>query len=152
MATTGLFVRAKDVLDGATPSGSSAAAHALARLAMATSSRDVLAVAERLVALGEPLLDAQPNAAATLVAASCLLDDGVEVAVPGPAGPTLAAARAAAPPFCVLASGDGPLELLDGRTVDWCYVCRRGTCEAPVREPGSVAAALREAGTWKAAP
>ena len=38
VATTGLLVRAKDVLDGATPSGSSIAAHALARLAMATSS------------------------------------------------------------------------------------------------------------------
>ncbi|HEV3329038.1 MAG TPA: thioredoxin domain-containing protein [Acidimicrobiales bacterium] len=150
-ATTGLFVRAKDVLDGATPSGSSAAAHALARLAMATSSPDVLAVAERLVALGEPLLDAQPNAAATLVAASCLLADGVEVAVPGPAGPTLAAARDAAPPFCVLAFGDGPLALLDGRERGCCYVCRHATCEAPVREPGSVAPALLEAATWKAA-
>jgi uncharacterized protein len=151
VATTGLFVRAKDVLDGATPSGTSAAAHALARLALATSNADVLAVAERLVALGQPLLDAQPNAAATLVAAACLLEDGIEVAVPGPAGPTLAAARRAAPPFCVLVFGDGPLALLDGRDQGLCHLCRHSTCEAPVRAPGSVAAALREAASWKVA-
>jgi uncharacterized protein len=150
-STTGLFVRGKDVLDGATPSGTSAAAHALARLAMATSSDEVLVVAERLVALGQPLLDAQPNAAPTLVAASCLLDDGVEVAIPGPSGPTLAAARRAALPFSVLAFGPGPLALLDGRADGLCYVCRHATCEAPVVEPGSVAAALRAAATWKAA-
>jgi uncharacterized protein len=150
-SSTGLFVRGKDVLDGATPSGTSAAAHALARLALATSDADVLAVAERLVALGQPLLDAQPNAAATLVAAACVLEDGIEVAVPGAAGPTLAAARHAAPPFCVLVFGGGPLALLDGREDAVCYLCRHSTCEAPVREPGSVAAALREAASWKAA-
>ncbi|HEV3212370.1 MAG TPA: thioredoxin domain-containing protein [Acidimicrobiales bacterium] len=147
---TGLLVRAKDVLDGATPSGASAAAHALARLAMATSSDDVRAVAARLVALGEPLLDAEPHAAATLVAAACLLDDGVEVAVPGPPGATLDAARRAAPPFCVLAFGAGPLPLLDGRAHGLLYVCRHASCEAPVVEPTSVSAALTAAATWEA--
>jgi len=149
-ATTGLLVRAKDVLDGATPSGASAAAYGLARLAMATSSDDVRAVAERLVTLGEPLLDAEPHAAATLVLAACLLDDGVEVAVPGDPGPTLAAARRAAPPFCVLAHGAGPLSLLDGRDDGTLYVCRRTACEAPVAEPGSVSASLTAAATWEA--
>ena len=113
---------------------------------------DVLAVAERLVALGEPLLDAQPNAAPTLVAASCLLDDGVEVAVPGPPGPTLAAATACRAavlrPRLRRRSARAPRR---ARERGCCYVCRHATCEAPVREPGSVAAALREAATWKAA-
>ena len=148
---TGLLVRAKDVLDGATPSGSSAAAHAFARLAMATSDDGWRALADRLVELGGPLLDAQPNATATLVVAACHLDDGVEVAVPGEAGEMLAAARAAAPPFSVLAFGDGPLGLLAHRARGQCYVCWRSTCDAPLAEPGSVAPALTTAARWEAA-
>jgi len=117
---------------------------------MATSSDEVRVVAERLVALGEPLLDVEPHASATLVLAACLLDEGLEVAVPGPSGATLAAARRCAPPFCVLAFGDGPLPLLEGRKGDVLYVCHRGACEAPVAEPGSVTAALIAAATWEA--
>jgi uncharacterized protein YyaL (SSP411 family) len=146
----GLLVRGHDVLDGAVPSGTSQAAVALARLGMLRSDRDVLAIARRLVALCEPLLDAQPTAAAALVEAACLLDVGVEVAVPGSAGPMLAAVRRSAPPFCVVAFGLGPLELLVARREDVCYVCRGATCDAPVSEVGSVAAALAAAARWEA--
>jgi uncharacterized protein YyaL (SSP411 family) len=142
-------VRAKDVIDAATPSATSQAAASLARLAMATGDQDTFAIAERLVALGAPLVERDPTAAATLVAASVLLDEGVEVAVPGPAGPLLAAARRAAPSFGVLAYGDGELMLLEGRARDQCYVCRRGVCDAPVSSPGSVAAALTKATRWE---
>jgi hypothetical protein len=144
-----LLARAKDVLDGAVPSGSSAAALAIARLGMLTGDLDALAVADRLVELGEPLLDAQPHAAASLTMAACLLADGVEVAVPGPRGDALEAARAAVPPFSVLAHGQGPLSLLDGREAGLVYVCRHATCEAPIREVSSVAAALATAARWE---
>jgi uncharacterized protein len=147
---TGLLVRAKDVLDAATPSGTSAATHALARLALAASDDGVNALAARLVALAGPLLDAEPHAAATLVAAACLLEEGVEVAVPGPAADLLAEARAALPPFGVLAFGAGPLPLLEGRRDGACYVCRRKVCDAPLTAAGSVAPALASAARWEA--
>ena len=146
----GLLVRAHDVLDGAVPSGTSVAALAFARLGMLRGDHDLLAIARRLVELCEPLLDAQPTAAATLVEAACLLADGVEAAVPGASGPTLAAVRAAAPPFCVIAFGAGPLELLEARLDDVLYVCRGATCDAPVHDVGSVAAALASAARWEA--
>jgi uncharacterized protein len=139
---TGLLVRAKDVLDGAVPSGSSAASVGLARLGQLTGDEDVLAVAERLVALGDPLLEVQPTAAVTLLEASWRLEHAVELAVPGEAAEILSAARRHAPPWCVLAFGAGPLELLDGRESDTLYVCRRSTCGAPVRDMASVAGAL----------
>ena len=145
-----LLVRAKDVLDGAVPAGASVAALALARLGLAGSDLDALAVADRLVALGEPLLDAQPQAAAMLVEAACVLEDGMEVAVPGDPGAALEAVRRAAPPFCVIAHGPGPLALLDGRTSGIVYVCRHGACEAPISEVSSVAAALATAAHWEA--
>jgi uncharacterized protein YyaL (SSP411 family) len=145
-----LLVRAKDVLDDATPSGTSQAAHALARLAAATTDDATSALAERLVAIGAPLLDAEPVAAATLVMAACVLDDGVEVAVPGPAGEMLAAARDAMPPFGVLVFGDGPLPLLDGRSDGVTYVCRHATCDAPLAQADSVAPALAVAARWEA--
>ena len=146
----GLLVRAHDVLDGAVPSGSSVAALAFARLGLLRTDRGAVAIAERLVALCEPLLDAQPTAAATLVEAACLLDAGIEVAVPGASSATLAAVRRAAVPFSVVAFGAGPLALLDARCDDVCYVCRGATCDAPIVDVGSVAAALANAARWEA--
>jgi hypothetical protein len=146
----GLLVRAHDVLDGAVPSGTSVAALAFARLGMLGSDHDALAVARRLVELCEPLLDAQPTAAATLVEAACLLADGVEAAVPGSPGAMLAAVRSTAPPFCVIAFGSSDVELLDGRDDDTLYVCRAATCDAPVRDVGSVSAVLAGAARWEA--
>jgi uncharacterized protein YyaL (SSP411 family) len=137
-----LLVRAKDVLDGAVPSGSSVAAVGLARLGLLTGDDDVLAVAERLMVLGDPLLEMQPTAAATLLEASWRLGTAVELAVPGPRGPILTEARRHAPPWSVIAFGRGPLPLLEGREPDTLYVCRRSTCGLPVRDVASVAGAL----------
>jgi hypothetical protein len=137
-----LLVRAKDVLDGAVPSGSSTAAVGLARLGQLTGDDGVRAVASRLVELGMPLLEQHPTAAATLLEASWRLDMGVEVVVPGPPSGVLAAARRHAPPWSVIAFGRGPLALLDARRPDTLYVCRRSTCEAPVDDVASVARAL----------
>jgi hypothetical protein len=146
----GLLVRAHDVLDGAVPSGTSVAALAFARLGMLRADHDALAIAARLVDLCEPLLDRQPTAAATMVAAACLLGDGVEAVVPGAPGAMLAAVRRAATPFCVIAFGTGPLDLLDARRDDVCYLCRGATCDAPIVDVGSVAAALAGAAHWEA--
>jgi uncharacterized protein len=147
---TGLLVRAKDVLDGAVPAGASIAAVAFARLGMCTSDPALTSVAERLVALGGPLLDAQPTAAPMLVEAGCLLDEGIEVAVPGPPGAGLAAARRAAPPFGVVVHGDAPIPLLADRADGAVYVCRHAACDAPLFEVASVAPALAHAARWEA--
>ena len=145
-----LLVRAKDVLDGAVPSGASVAALALARLSMVGSDESIRAVAERLVSLGQPLLDIQPTAAAMLVEAACVLDIGLEVAVPGPAGELLDAVRADAPPFCVIVHGGSDVALLDHRDAGLVYVCRHTTCKEPISELGSVAGALATAARWEA--
>ncbi len=145
---TGLLVRAKDVLDGATPAGTSVAAVAVARLALLTGDGDAGALAARLVDLGDALLDAQPTAAPTLVEAAGYLADGIEVAVPGPTGAMLAEVRHHVGPRSVLCYGHGPLALLEGRAHDRLYVCRHATCGAPVTDLGSVASALAAAARW----
>jgi hypothetical protein len=142
------LVRAKDVLDGAVPSGSSIAALAAARLGLVASDGRALAIADRLVQLAAPVLDRQPHAAVTLVEAACYLADGIEVAVPGPPGGFLRAARASLPPFCVVVFGESEIALLDGRDPDHVYICRNATCQAPITSLDSVVPALADAAHW----
>jgi hypothetical protein len=147
---TGLLMRAKDVLDGAVPSGTSVAAVALARLAALTGDASVLVVAERLVALGQPLLDAQPQSAATLIEAACRLDEGMELVVPGEASAVLAEVRRHGPPWSVLAFGTAHSPLFEDRRPGVLYVCRASVCEAPLGDVASVAAALATAARGEA--
>ena len=147
-----LFVRAKDVLDGATPCG-----HLGRRR---TRSHDSRWRHGRRRAARARRRGSSPSATRCSTHSQrrgrrssrrpCLLDEGVEVAVPGPAGAMLAEV---APPRRRPRSsrfGEGPLALLDGRADDRLYVCRHATCEAPVNELGSVAPALAAAARWEA--
>jgi hypothetical protein len=142
------LVRAKDVLDGAVPSGSSIAALALARLGLVASDGRALAVADRLVQLAAPVLDRQPHAAVTMVEAACYLTEGLEVAVPGEMGGPLAEVRSSLPPFSVLAFGSAPIALLEEREAGLVYICRNATCSAPIASLDSVVPALADAAHW----
>jgi uncharacterized protein YyaL (SSP411 family) len=137
-----LPIRAKEVIDDATPSSQAVAAHALARFAMISGDDDALAVAERLVALGGELLARQPSVVADLARAYGVVATGREIVVPGARGELSAVVRDSFVPGSVLVTGTGRSPLLEGRLAGWAYVCRRRVCDAPVNEASELAALL----------
>ncbi|MBB4664173.1 thioredoxin domain-containing protein [Conexibacter arvalis] len=156
-----LVTRRKDLEDTPIPSGNSAAAVALLRLARLTGEARYEQAAEGVIALLHPLAANHPQAFANLLAAIDLqLGEVHEVAVVGPpesAVPLLRTLRGAFRPRVVLAGAVGadaggaversavPLlegrHALDGRAA--AYVCERFACRAPVTSSGELAALLR---------
>jgi len=146
-----LAARRKDLEDSPIPSGNSAAAFGLLRLALLSGEgryeRHTLGVLRLLF----PLAARHPGGFGHLLgAADFYLAPVKEVAIVGPpseAGELLRVVRDAYRPHVVLATGevDG-VPLLEGREpVDGhaaAYVCERFVCQAPVTSPEELAAAL----------
>jgi len=147
-----LIVRAKDAYDGAIPSGNSAAAWVLARLARATGRPEYELAAWRTIEAFGAALAAAPHAHCQMMAAvDFLLGPSVEIVVAGslddPATKAMiAAARAAWAPTAVLlhrpAVDDAPIlrlapaiagqRAIGGKATG--YVCRNFACELPVHD------------------
>jgi uncharacterized protein len=144
-----LAARRKDLEDSPIPSGNSAAAFGLLRLALLAGEgkyeRHALGVLHLLFALA----GRHPHAFGhVLQAADFYLAPVREVAIVGPhAEPLLEVVRASYRPHLVLAGGvaDG-VPLLEGREpVDGqaaAYVCEHFVCQAPVTSADALAAAL----------
>ena len=144
-----LAARRKDLEDSPIPSGNSAAAFGLLRLALLSGEgryeRHALGVLRLLFALAVR----HPHAFGHLLsAADFYLAPVREVAIVGPeAGPLLDVVRGEFRPHIVLAGGEAdgvPLlegrEPVDGRAA--AYVCEHFVCKAPVTTPEELAAAL----------
>jgi uncharacterized protein len=149
-----LLARRKDLEDTPIPSGNSAMALGLLRLARLTGEAAYEDRARGVIALLHPLAARHPLAFAHLLQAIdfALADDVREVAIVGPdPEPLVRVVRGALRPHVVLAGACEPGEhpavpLLAGRTAldgrAAAYVCERFACQAPVTEPGALAALL----------
>ncbi len=162
-----LVRRPRDPMDGATPSGRSAAAGALLTYAAVTGSSRHREAAAKALGIAGRLADRAPRAAGWgLAVAEALVAGPVEVALVGsPDDPGLAALRTVAlrspEPGTVVVTGQGddgtdelrgagaaetlvPLlagrPLVDGRAA--AYVCRNFVCDRPVTDPGELAAKI----------
>ena len=144
-----LPVRRKDLEDSPVPSGNSAAALALLRLARLSGDGRYEQAADGVLALLLPLARRHPHSFGHLLRAADFATAPVrEVAIVGPEPePLLAVVRAQLRPHLVLAGGaaDGiPLLAerppVNGRAT--AYVCERFSCRAPVTEPAALAALL----------
>jgi uncharacterized protein len=146
-----LAARRKDLEDSPIPSGNSAAAFGLLRLALLSGEGKYERHALGVLRLLFPLAARHPQAFGHLLrAADFYLAPVKEVAIVGPqpeAGELLRVVRDAYRPHLVLATGrsDG-VPLLEGREpVDGhaaAYVCEHFICQAPVTSPDALAAAL----------
>ncbi|MGI8430587.1 MAG: thioredoxin domain-containing protein [Solirubrobacteraceae bacterium] len=146
-----LVARRKDLEDSPIPSGSSAAAFGLLRLAALSGERRYEEHALGAIRLLVPLALRHPHAFGHLLrAVDFYLAPVKEVAIIG-SGPEAQAlvrvVRSQFRPHTVLAGGTGgDVPLLEGRTpVDGraaAYVCERFACQAPVTDPDELAAAL----------
>jgi uncharacterized protein YyaL (SSP411 family) len=144
-----LVARRKDLEDAPTPSGNSAAALGLLRLARLSGSSEYERQAAGVLALHAPVAARHPGAFGQLLQALDLyMAPSREVAVVGD-GPLTRALRSRYRPHQVLAGGDGgasavPLladrTLVDGRQA--AYVCERFACQLPITDVKALAALL----------
>jgi uncharacterized protein YyaL (SSP411 family) len=154
-----LVVRRKDLEDSPIPSGNSAAALGLLRLARLSGEERYQQAADGVLRLNGPVAGRHPTAFGHLLQAIAFEHARVrEVAIIGEgadgAGPLARAVRTRFHPHAVLAGGpapgpDGeppPVPLLVGRDlVDGhpaAYVCEHFACQAPVGEPEALAGLL----------
>jgi uncharacterized protein YyaL (SSP411 family) len=147
-----LVSRRKDLEDSPTPSGNSAAALGLLRLARLSGQHRYEEAAIGVMRLHGPLAARHPSAFGHLLQAIAFyLAPAREVAVVGDetagAGELARVARERFRPFEVLAGGDGgevPLlrgrGLVDGRAA--AYVCEHFACQAPVTDADALSALL----------
>ncbi|MHB1923398.1 MAG: thioredoxin domain-containing protein [Acidimicrobiales bacterium] len=139
-----LIVRAKDFLDGATPSANSVAAVALVRLAALAGRADLADRGRAIVDRVGALTVSHPSAFCHLLGAVDMLGSGtIEIVVPGRVPDLLEVVTRRHLPNAVVAWGDpGVGPLWEGRHRGIAYVCRGTTCLAPVSEPAELARML----------
>ncbi len=144
-----LIARRKDLEDTPIPSGNSAAALGLLRLARVSGEQRYERHAAEVLALLLPLAARAPQAFGHLLqAADLYLASAQEVAVVGPdPEPLLKVIRSELRPHLVLAGGpEGDVPLLEGREPvegrATAYVCEHFVCQAPVTSPDALAALL----------
>ncbi|HEY0859010.1 MAG TPA: thioredoxin domain-containing protein [Albitalea sp.] len=134
--STPLPMRARDLQDGAVPSGAAAACELLLRLAAVVDRADWADIARAtLERHGTPMEEAA-MAVPALLHAQLLAQRGAELAVPSGAGSEAlwADARSGFAPLVTLVHAPaGSLPLLEGRRAGEAYLCRQGRCELPVR-------------------
>ncbi len=152
-----LVARRKDIDDHPIPSGNSAAAYVLLRLAALTGDAEYEREAVGVLRLLGRLAAQHPTGLAHLVrAVDFHVSPTREVALVGPPGADLAplagVVRGRLRPRVVLAGGDEGAEtpeLMAGRTaVDGrpaAYVCEHFACKRPVTDPSKLAALLGDA-------
>ena len=127
---------ARELHDGAVPSGTAAACELLLRLAGAGGHGDWHDMACAVLMRHGGLMDDAPMSAPALLHARLLADHGAHLVVPtGPGSDGLwAQARSAFVPLVTVISGrPESLPLLEGRIGGEAYLCRHGSCELPVR-------------------
>ena len=132
-----LVVRQKDVLDDATPSANSTAAHGLMRLAALTGEMRYRNHADRILQLLGTVIERAPGAVSNALMAIETRHRGiVEVAIVGDAPDLVRVALQLCRPDLVVAWGepyDSPL--WESRSAGMAYVCRDYVCETPVSTP-----------------
>jgi uncharacterized protein YyaL (SSP411 family) len=156
-----LITRPREVLDNATPSGTSAAADVLLRLAVLTGKPDLRRRAEASLRTLVPFLERAPVGLGRLLGAvDFYLARPSELAVvwegnPAAAQPLLDVAFAAYRPHLVVAGGlagaasDLTPLLRDRPTIDGrptAYVCEQFVCQAPTTDPEELRRQLDAAG------
>ncbi|MBK5221957.1 MAG: thioredoxin domain-containing protein [Acidimicrobiia bacterium] len=140
-----LVTRPKDLMDGATPSAQSLAAHGFLRLGALTGESRYLDAADATLRLLAGVAVEHPTSFAHLLGAVDLAVGGItEVVITGDRPDLVAAARTGYRPNVVIAWGerDDTSPLWAGRADDLAYVCRSFACRQPVSDPDDLIAEL----------
>jgi uncharacterized protein YyaL (SSP411 family) len=132
-----MVVRQKDLVDNATPSANSMAAHGLLRLAALTGEQRYANHADRILQLLATVIEQHPAAVSNALLAIESRHRGiVELAIIGDAPDLVRTAQILWRPDLVLAWGepfDSPL--WHARDEGFAYLCRDFACQRPVSDP-----------------
>ncbi len=131
-----LPLRARDLFDGAVPSGTAAACELLLRLAGIYDRGEWGDIARQAIEQQAAVLAKAPSAAPSLLLALLLDERGAELALPGDAraADPFAGVRGEFAPLLTIASGPtDTAPLLSGRRAGEAYLCRHGSCQLPAR-------------------
>jgi uncharacterized protein YyaL (SSP411 family) len=131
-----LPVRARELQDGAVPSGTAAACQLLLRLAGPFARTDWSDLARAELERHGALMEQAPMAAPSLLFAQLLDEHGADLAVPAGSrsAPLWAAAQRAHAPLVTRVHGaPARFPLLEGRSPGEAYLCRHGACGLPAR-------------------
>ncbi|CAB4750948.1 MAG: DUF255 domain-containing protein [Actinobacteria bacterium] len=128
-----LIVRQKDLMDNATPSANSVAAHAFLRLSAITGDQHLAKHARDILALLARVAPSAATGFCNAISAGLLSQEGaIEIVIPGTNPSMLSTVRSQWIPNAVLAWGeatDSPL--WQGREEGKAYVCRNHECLLP---------------------
>ena len=151
-ASAQLPMRARDLYDGAVPSGTAAACELLLRLAVPYERSDWAEIAGATLERHGALMEDTPMAAPALLHAQLLAERGADLAIPaGPGSEGLwAEAKSAFAPLVTRFRGlPGSMPLLEGRIAGEAYLCRHGSCELPARSGEALREQLAQ---WHSGP
>jgi uncharacterized protein YyaL (SSP411 family) len=132
-----LPLRARDLYDGATPSGSAAACELLTRLAGAFERSDWFDLVQSEIERQAALLEGAPSAVPSMLIVHLLSERGGELLLP--AEGALAGSRCEFVPLVTIFTG-GPdeLPLARGRDAGLAYLCQHGSCQLPAATAGEL--------------
>jgi uncharacterized protein YyaL (SSP411 family) len=131
-----LPLRARDLYDGAVPSGTAAACELLLRLVGIFERSDWAELARATIARQAALIAQAPEAAPAMLLAHLLSEHGVDLALPvqSQSDDFAVAARAEFAPLATIAIGaPGALPVLNQRRPGEAYLCRHGECQLPAK-------------------
>jgi uncharacterized protein YyaL (SSP411 family) len=142
-----LVVRQKDIMDNATPSANSIAAHALLRLASLTGRTDLRERGLAILRLLGGIVVSAPTAFGNLLCATHLAHVGVtETVICGNRDDLVAALRGRWLPTTVVAWGEQfESPIWADRREGFAYVCREWSCMAPSSTADELISSLRQA-------
>lgn len=142
-----LVVRQKDIMDNATPSANSTAAHALLRLASLTGRTDLRNRALEILRLLGGIVASAPTAFGNLLCVTHLAHVGVtEVVITGDRPDLLAALRGRWLPTTVVTWGERyESPIWADRREGFAYVCREWACMTPSATSEDLISSLRQA-------
>jgi uncharacterized protein len=131
-----LPLRARDLFDGAVPSGTAAACELLLRVAGVYERGDWIDIVQRTIERHTTILERAPSAAPALLHAHLLSTQGGVLALPVEDGASNALMRARsefAPLVTIVSGPPNAVPLLAGRAAGEAYLCQHGACRLPAR-------------------
>ena len=135
-------MRARDLYDGAVPSGTAAACELLLRLAGPYERGDWADIVQRDDRAAGRAARAAPAAVPTMLLVHLLSEHGGDLLLPAGDDPLSAVRSDLAPLATLISAPPDAVPLAAARDAGRAYLCQHGACQLPATTPGELRAQL----------